>query len=189
MGSDSQRVRKSKPKENCVFMRRIQLNRYITPNKKAVYLKDRNYCVFLDFGRRVSFSNKKEMLKFLAAARLELKSARCEIIMISKTLYSSAADAFLLYGNLGLDCFDYLLAVYRLLSIASNSHGENSNTITMVNMYKCLGSLQVVVDRIAELHRARNLYLDIQQLRVVSENLRQIQRRLDSIGATGPGRP
>lgn len=187
--TDNQLVKKLIITKKHHFMKRIQLNNFTNANKTAIYLKERNYRVFLDFGRRVSFSNKKDMLKFLAESRLELKSIRCEIILISKALYSFASDAFLLYHNFGLNYFGSLISIFSLLNIASKNKGENSNNITMVNMYKCINNLQLIVDYIAEIHKSRNLYLEIQKLNVISENLRHIRERLDAIGATEQDKP
>jgi len=152
------------------------------PDSTSDYIDRNKYRVFLFWERRVNFTDRKKMLKFLTGASRELTYSMTEISEISKDLFSVAADAFIAIDSWNGSEIASFSSVYASLHRASKSHGPNSHVYIFKGIYDSIITLKGISERLISLHKAKNQFLQVRQLEIMLNRINAVKERVDHIG-------
>lgn len=163
-------------------MKAITLQNFEIPDESSEYIDRRKYSIFLFWERRVKFTDRKKVLRFLAGASRELTYSMFEISEVSKDLFAIAADAFVYIDSWQGSEFSSFSSVFSSLNKACNSTGENSHAFIFKHIYDSLISLEHTARRLKDLYRTRNQFLQVRQLDIMLNRITEIRNRIDRIG-------
>lgn len=163
-------------------MKVITLQNFESPDNTSDLSEARKYRVFLFWERRVSFTDRKQMLKFLVAASNELNYSIAEILQINKELFAIASDAFLLIESLKPEELLFVHNVPHSLYAAYNATGANAHAFIFKYIYDSLSELERVNKRLLKAMKARKQTLLAKQLNIMLNRIIAVRIRVDGIG-------
>lgn len=164
-------------------MKSISLQVFDIPDKQSEYVDRKKYGVYLFWERRIKFTDRKKMLKFLAGASRELTYTMTELTGISKELFNQAADAFIAIDSWNGSELASFSGVFANLHKASHSHGPNSHTYIFKAIYDSIITLKGICNRLIALYKAKNQFLPVRQLEIMLNRIDCVKERIDRIGS------
>jgi len=163
-------------------MKSISLQIFDIPDKQSEYVDKKKYRVFLFWERRINFTDRKKMLKFLAGASRELTYTMTEIAEISKDLFCVASDAFIAIDSWQGNEFGSFSTVFANLNRAYKSTGINSHVYIFKSLYDAIITLKGICERLIALYKSKNQFLQVRQLEIMLNRIIEVQKRIDRIG-------
>lgn len=164
-------------------MKSISLQIFDIPDKQSDYIDRNKYRVFLFWERRVNFTDRKKMLKFLAGASRELTYSLTEITEISKSLFTLSADAFIFIDSWNGSEIGSFATVFDNLQKAVKSHGPNSHVYIFKGIYDSIITLSGICTRLIHLYKSKNQFLQVRQLEIMLNRITALKDRIDRIGS------
>jgi hypothetical protein len=167
-------------------MRSIEIKNIGLPNKSSVYIKQRQYAIFLGNDAKRYFTDMKDAKRFLAETNRFLNERLHEI----NYLYG---NIFVEYRKIWFYFDDKQKNEYRIAEAfenadkffhraATKSHTINGNVFTFNYVFGVCNELQDAIKWIAEIMRKRNLFADIRRLMTFDRQLKQIVHEILSYG-------
>lgn len=163
-------------------MKAITLQNFEIPDYSSDIIDRQKYSVFLFWERRVKFTDRKKVIKFLAGASRELTYSLFEISELAKDLFSLSADAFVYIDSCNGSEIASFNTVYSSLYKACNSTGENSHGFIFKHIYDSLIALEHITKRLKSMYKERNHFLQVKQLDIMLNRIDDVRRRIDRIG-------
>ncbi len=165
-------------------MKSICLQIFEIPDRSSEIIDRNRYSVFLFWERRVKFTDRKKMLKFLSGASKELTYTVTEIIHVSKDLFRIGSDAFILIDSWDAKELDYFIGVFKNINSATNFSGPNSHSYIFKSIYDALSELEYISKKLITLYKGRNQFLQIRELEIILNRINGIKERVDRIGSS-----
>ena len=172
-------------------MKKINLTRIESPDKKSVRTTRRNYQVYL---RGMSFA-----FPSLITAQVFLKdvSARLDLIRLesNQLLKEAYSDYRSLWPYLGSSprasgaleqCRTYLQEFDRALERSMRITGQNSHTFIFKELENCLVLSYEIYDSLEDVYRLRSMTVELYRVKIIQDRISELKKRLTGIGENHP---
>ena len=165
-------------------MKAITLRHYKTPDKSSDYIKDKQYSVFLFWGKTVRVSDRKRMLAFLAAASRMLTDTYIELTWTLADACRETLTAYLMLTNrdkqhswLHIDdarhCIEFIAT--------KSGDAQNDCTLIMQNLMGCVESIRKVYSECDTIYAEKKSFADLRRVRIAINRLDEIKKRIENI--------
>ncbi|MDD5358554.1 MAG: hypothetical protein PHX80_05365 [Candidatus Nanoarchaeia archaeon] len=167
-------------------MRQIAIKNIQLPDRLSVYIKQKQYCVFLGNDTRHYFSALKDAKCFLAVTNRFLNDQLHELnylygiifteyrnIWFYLTSYQKAEDQFI-SSFAAIDRYFYNAVV--------KSHGPNGNVFAFNNLFGICNTLADLTSEIMAILQAKKFFVDLRRVKSFEKQVRLINKELKSYG-------
>jgi len=165
-------------------MKAISLQNYNAPIKSSDYIKDKQYSVFLFWGKTVRFTDKKRMFAFLAAASRVLTDSYHELtLMLGDSVKESLAAYLMLNIKQKQQCWMYIAEARKAIEFIPTKSGKGANDSTFIvqNFMNSIESIAAVYRECEHTYASKKAFSDLRRVRLAMLRLSEIKKRIESI--------
>lgn len=165
-------------------MKAISLRYYKTPDKTSVYLKAKEYSVFLFWGKTVRFSDRKRLLAFLAAASRVLTDSYCELAyMLGDAVKEAIATYLMLNIKDKQQCWIYIAEARKAIEFIPTKSGDGANDCTFIvqSLIGCIASINSIYKECENTYIEKKSFTDLKRVRLAMLRLSEIKKRIESL--------
>ena len=174
-------------------MKQIGLIQHQRPNRKSIYLDERNYRIFLYQGKTIRFSSKKNMERFISELNRFLTKSLHELIglysEVSKSywatwFYMDSHDRSINHRiknnqDRGLSLLESLPKMVNLA--VDRCHYTNGNPFTFGYFTKSIDALDGVINILIDIRKIKHHYAEIYRLETLLTRTLLLRNEIDSI--------
>lgn len=167
-------------------MKAISLRHFKSPNKSSDYTKDKQYSVFLFWGKTVRLSDKKRMLAFLAAASRMLTDSYIELVWMLPEAVKEALTAYLMLNIKDKQqCWLNIDEARKAIEFIPTKSGCGQNDCTHIvqSLMTTIHAIAAVYKECEVTYAEKKSFTDQRRVKIALNRLTEIKKRIENIDA------
>jgi hypothetical protein len=167
-------------------MKEVRIKQYTLPDKSSVYIKQKQYRVWLGNHATNYFSSEKETLRFLAETNRFLTDCLHELNYLYGIVFQEYRAVWFYAKrdeSIESTIMDYFLDADKLMiNLTTRGQTTNGNAFVFNWLFAVCDSLTKAVSIILDLHEERKTFADLRRVKTFARQLESIKSALEKYG-------